>query len=69
MPAIPRKLKKKMEDAVVGELSYLPSQEVNKSPTDSGIFRLPAVTLRKGAQTGSFTLNAADGRPRVGVTQ
>ena len=29
---------------------------------------LPEVARRKRAQTGSFSLNAADGQPRLGVT-
>ena len=59
---------KELKDAIVSELGHSHSQIVDKSHTDQVTIRLPAVTLRKRAQTGLFTLNAADGQPRVGMT-
>ena len=53
---------------MVSKLDHSPSQIIGKSLTDQGTNLLPGVTLRKRAQTGSFTPNAADGLPRVGMT-
>ena len=44
-----------LKDATVSELI---SQAVNKSLTDLGMACLPAVTLRKRAEKGPFTLNS-----------
>ena len=43
------------------------SQMVDRAITDPGTVRLLAVTLRKRTQTGSFTINVADGQPRIGA--
>ena len=59
---------KELKNVVVGELGCSHSQIVDKSLTDQGTIRLPAVTVRKRTQMGSFTLNAADGQPKVGKT-
>ena len=56
---------KGLKDATVCELGHCYSQIVDKSVTDQGPVRLPAVTLRKRPQTGSCTQNAAGGHPRV----
>ena len=52
---------KELKEVIVSELGHSHSQKVGKSLTDQGTFRLPAVTLRKRAQTEPFALNAADG--------
>ena len=65
VPTIPRQLKKG-RTPFVSEFGHLPST-VDKALTDPGTIRLPALTLRDKARTVSFTLNAADGYPRVGV--
>ena len=52
-------------DSGIGQLHL----KINvKALTDPGTIRLPEVTLRKKAQTGSFTKNTADGQRRVGMT-
>ena len=59
---------KELKDAMVSEIGHTHSQTVDKCLTDPGTTRLSVLTMCKRAQTGSFTLNAADGQPRVGMT-
>ena len=58
---------KEMRTPSYSEVGHPHSQIGTKSLADPGTIRLPAVTLRKKAQTGPFTLNAADGQPRIGM--
>ena len=59
---------KELNGTIVNELGHSHSQTVDKSLTDQGTICLPAVTLCKRAQKGVVTLNAADGQPRIGMT-
>ena len=58
VPTIPRQ--SKLKDTIVTEFGHPHSQVVEKALTYPGRICLLAVTLRKGAQMGSLTLEAAD---------
>ena len=55
-----------LKDAIVRELGI--DIKKAKTLTSTEIIRLLADILSKTVQTGSFTLDAADWQPRVGIT-
>ena len=55
-----------LKDAIVSELRI--DIKKRKAHTSTEIIRFLADILHKTAQTGSFTLDAVDWQPRVGMT-
>ena len=62
------KTSKELRDSIDSKFGVLRSQLVDETITHSETAFLQALTRRQEAQTGPFPLNAADGHPRVGMT-